>query len=159
MAKLNLNPADFENISDGAPEILPVGDYTMQIVQSDLRDTKAGDGQYLWLELEILGPKYMGRKYWERVNLFNKNETTVKIARKTLSNICAALGFSALPDDSEQLHFKPLKVVITHKENKMGNLETRAAYYPTGASTPAAPAAPAPAQTGAAPKPWERHKK
>ena len=159
MAKLNLNPADFENISDGAPEILPVGDYTMQIVQSDLRDTKAGDGQYLWLELEILGPKYVGRKYWERVNLFNKNETTVKIARKTLSNICAALGFSALPDDSDQLHFKPLKVVITHKENKMGNLETRAAYYPTGASTPSAPAAPTPAQTGAAPKPWERHKK
>lgn len=65
MAQLNLNPKDFEGINDSAPEILPVGEYQMQIIQSELRDTKAGDGQYLWLEFEILGPKYAGRKFWD----------------------------------------------------------------------------------------------
>jgi len=158
MALLNLNPADFENISDGAPEILPVGEYQMHIINSELRDTKMGDGQYLWLEFEILGPKYVGRKFWDRLNLFNKNETAVKIARKTLSNICSALNFSSLPNDSVQLHNKALKVVITHKENKQGKLEVRPAYYGVNApmaTETAAPAAPA----GAAPKRWERHKK
>ena len=92
MAKLNLNPADFEGINDGAPEILPVGDYTMQIVQSEMRATKAGDGEYLWLEFEILGPKYAGRKFWERLNLFNKNEATVKVAKKQLAAITAEIG-------------------------------------------------------------------
>lgn len=158
MALLNLNPADFENISDGAPEILPVGEYQMHIINSELRDTKMGDGQYLWLEFEILGPKYVGRKFWDRLNLFNKNETAVKIARKTLSNICSALNFSSLPNDSVQLHNKTLKVVITHKENKQGKLEVRPAYYGVNAPVATEMAAPA-APAGAAPKPWERHKK
>jgi hypothetical protein len=117
-----------------------------------------GDGQYLWLEFEILGPKYVGRKFWDRLNLFNKNETAVKIARKTLSNICSALNFSSLPNDSVQLHNKALKVVITHKENKQGKLEVRPAYYGVNASVATETAAPA-APAGAAPKPWERHKK
>lgn len=162
MAKISFNIAEAGELNDSAPEILPVGDYTMQITQSDLRDTKAGDGQYIWLELEILGPKYAGRRYWERLNLFNKNETAVRIAKKALGAICNAAGVSAF-EDTEQLHFKPMKVVITHKENKQGKLETRADYYPLSGAAPktAAPATAvpvAPAQA-AAPKPWERHKK
>ena len=161
MAKISFNIAEAGDLGDSAPEILPVGDYTMQVIQSDLRDTKAGDGQYIWLELEILGPKYAGRRYWERLNLFNKNETAVRIAKKALGSICNATGVAAF-EDTEQLHFKPMKVVITHKENKQGKLETRADYYPlSGAAVATAAPAPAPvaAATGAAPKPWERHKK
>lgn len=157
MAKLNLNPADFEGLNDGAPEILPVGEYTMQIVQSEMRSTKAGDGEYLWLEFEILGPKYTGRKFWERLNLFNKNEVTVKVAKKQLAAISAALNFATLPTDSDQLHFKPLKVAITHKENKQGSLETRASYLKADGAAPKAESAPA--ASASAPKPWERHKK
>jgi hypothetical protein len=95
MAMLNLNPADFEHLVDDEPEMLPVGEYQMHIINSEMRDTKMGDGQYLWLEFEILGPRYVGRRFWDRLNLFNKNETAVKIARKTLANICSALNFSS----------------------------------------------------------------
>ena len=161
MAKISFNIAEAGELKDSAPEILPVGDYTMQITQSDLRDTKAGDGQYIWLELEILGPKYVGRRYWERLNLFNKNETAVRIAKKALGAICNAVGVSAF-EDTEQLHLKPMKVVITHKENKQGKLETRADYYPLNAQTPTAAPVSAPtaaAPSAGAPKPWERHKK
>lgn len=159
MAKLNLNPSDFETGNDSAPEILPAGEYQMQIIQSEMRETKAGDGQYLWLEFEILGPKYTGRKFWERLNLLNKNEVTMKVAKKQLSAICSAISLSSFPNDSEQLHFKPIKVAITHKENKQGNLEARPTYLPLNGGA----AAPAPAAASAAPsataKPWERHKK
>lgn len=159
MAYLNLNAADFENIEDS---VLPAGEYQMQIVDSALRKTKAGDGEYLWLEFLILGPQYAGRKFWDRLNLFNKNETTVKVARKQLANICSALNFDNLPSDSVQLHGKPLRVVITHKENKMGGLDARAAYHslnPAAPATHGAPAAPPAAAGAPAPKPWEKHKK
>jgi|LauGreDrversion4_2_1035121.scaffolds.fasta_scaffold135833_2 hypothetical protein len=161
MAKLSFNVADAGDLTQNTREILPAGDYTMQIVQSDLRDTKAGDGQYIWLELEVMGPKYAGSRFWERLNLFNKSEATVKIAKKTLGNICNAVGVSVF-EDTEQLHFKPMKVTITHKENKMGGLDARAAYYPLNGATPAAAApqaAPVATASAAAPKPWERHKK
>lgn len=159
MALLNLNPADFQDISDDSSQILPVGEYQMHIINSELRDTKAGDGQYLWLEFEILGPKFAGRKFWDRLNLFNKNETAVKIARKQLASICSALNFASLPNDSVQLHNKPMKVVITHKENKQGNLETRAGYYGLNAPVASEPAATAAPAAAASAKPWERHKK
>jgi hypothetical protein len=53
--------------------------------------------------------------------------------------------------------------VIKHKENKQGALEAQVKYFPVGGTAPqrvaAAAPAPAAAPTGAAPKPWERHKK
>lgn len=163
MAKLNLNPVDFQNLE--APReysILPAGDYQMQIVQSDIRATQSGTGHYLWLEFDILkGPAPDGqRKFWDRLNIDNPNEQTKKIANQALLAISNAAGFQFPPADSEQLHFKPIKVVIKHKENKQGKLEARPSYYPVNGATPAAPtAAPAaPAATGGA-KPWERHKK
>ena len=157
MAKLNFDPADFENIDDGASDILPVGEYIMQIVKSENRLTKAGDGEYLWMELEVLGPRYTGRKFWDRLNLVNKNEVAVKVAKKKLAAIKSALNFASLPTDSEQLHFKPLKVAISHKENKQGNLEPRATYLKADGAAPKAESAPA--ASAPAPKPWERHKK
>lgn len=164
MALLNINPADFQNLE--APReysILPVGEYTMQIVQSDYRATQSGTGHYLWLEFEILkGPAPQGQtKFWDRLNIDNPNEQTRKIANQALLAISNAVGFTFPPGESEQLHFKPIKVVIKHKENKQGKLEARPSYYslngsaPAAAPTAAAPAAPA---TGGA-KPWERHKK
>ena len=97
MAKLNLNPADFQNLE--APReysILPAGEYQMQIVQSDIRATQSGTGHYLWLEFDILkGPAPDGqRKFWDRLNIDNPNEQTKKIANQAL----LAISNAVLPD-------------------------------------------------------------
>ena len=156
MAKLNLDISNIDTTDNSS--ILPVGDYQMQIVQSEIRNTKAGDGQYLWLELEILGPKYAGRKFWDRLNIINKNETAVSISKRKLASICAACGIVNTLDDSERLHFKPMRVTVKHRENKRTNeLEVDASYGSVSESAPAA--TPAPASMASAPKPWERHKK
>lgn len=159
MALINI---DLSNINtEDQSKLLPVGTYQMQIVQSEMRQTKAGDGEYLWLELEILGPKYAGRKFWERLNLFNKNEIAVNVAKKKLAKICASCGIYGTIADTQQLHFKPINVLVKHKENKKGELEHETFYgdnnvKPEKETAPAAaPAAPA----ASAPKPWEKHKK
>jgi len=66
---------------------LPNGDYLCIIVSSEMKPTKAGDGAYLELELQVLEGQYTGRKLWDRLNLNNSNETTVWIARGALSSI------------------------------------------------------------------------
>lgn len=163
MAKLNFDANAFDGVE--APQentLLPAGEYTMQIVQSDLRPTKAGTGQYLWLEFDVVsGPCAPGRKFWDRLNIFNPNDQAKKIGLSQLLAISKAVGFAFPPPDSQELHFKPVKVVIKHKENKQGALETRPSYYGLTETPRAAPAAAAPAAApaGAAPKPWERHKK
>ena len=162
MAKLNFDANAFDGVE--APQentLLPAGEYTMQIVQSDLRPTKAGTGQYLWLEFDVVsGPCAPGRKFWDRLNIENPNDQAKKIGLFQLLAISKAVGFAFPPPDSQELHFKPVKVVIKHKENKQGGLEAQPKYLPLNQAAPAsAPAAPAAASSGAAPKPWERHKK
>ena len=44
---------DASSISPADPfEPLPAGKYQAQVAQSEMRPTKAGDGQYLWLEFD-----------------------------------------------------------------------------------------------------------
>jgi hypothetical protein len=160
MAKLNLNASEFENLPVQKSEILPVGEYTMQIIKSDIRETKAGTGFYLQLEFEVLGPTEAGRHYWDRLNLKNPNADAEAIAKRQFRDIYSALGFALPPDDSEEMHFKPLRVNIRHKPNKLnGELETQARYKSAGDVAPAAPAQARPAAAAApAAKPWERKK-
>ena len=99
---------DANNVAPAAPiEILPPGDYPVQIVQSEMRDTKSGDGQMLWLEMEIIDGPARGRKLWDRLNLVNQNAQAVEIAQRTLSAICHAIGKLQV-SDSVELHLKPM---------------------------------------------------
>ena len=94
-------------------ETLPPGEYRVQIIVSELRATKAGTGQYLFMELEILDGAMVGKKLFDRLNLINPNRQAEEIAQRTLSAICHAVGRMQV-SDSEELHFKPLlaKVVV-----------------------------------------------
>ena len=92
-------------------EAIPAGKYEAVIVASEMKDTKAGDGAYLELEIEVIDGPHKGRKLWDRLNLENKNGTAVKIARSTLSSICRAVGVLE-PRDSCELHDLPLCVTV-----------------------------------------------
>ena len=71
-------------------ELLPAGKYSAQIVESEMRVTRNGMGQFLWMMLDILDGPYKGRKIFDQLNLVNPNPTTVEIAQRTLSAICHA---------------------------------------------------------------------
>lgn len=92
-------------------EVIPAGEYRVQVVQSDMKPTKNGDGQYLWLELDILDGDYANRKIFDRINLENANSQTVEIAKRVFSALCHATGVIGA-QDSEELHYKPCIAVV-----------------------------------------------
>ena len=105
MASLNF---DANNVAPSAPmEVVPPGKYLVHIINSELRSTNNGNGQMLWLELDILDEEHKNRKLWDRLNLENPNAQTVEIAQRTLSAICHATGQLQVTD-SQQLHYKPM---------------------------------------------------
>lgn len=95
-------------------EVIPAGKYLMQIVNSEMRQTKSGSGSYLLLELSIIDGAFTNRRAFEILNLDNPNEKAVEIANKTLSAICRATGQMSV-SDSEQLHHKTMLVTIKVK--------------------------------------------
>ena len=147
-----------------------IGWHPMHIVESEMKATKKGDGQYLQLVAKVLDGPFKGRPLWVRLNLVNPNQTAVDIAQRELSAICHAVGMLHI-GDSQQLHHRPFLGNVEFKPasgtNPAGNelsgykpMAGGQAPAPTStaptAATPAAPAqASAPAATSAAP-PWAR---
>lgn len=144
-------------------EVIPAGKYKVQVVDSDMKPTKDGMGQYLWLELEILEGEFTGRKLWDRLNLVNANAQAVEIAQRSLSALCRSTGQMAV-SDSEQLHLKPVVATVRvrpPRDQYEASNEIRG-YEPAGGAPTAAPvprSAPV-AAPGAAPAaaPWKQRR-
>jgi hypothetical protein len=91
--------------------ILPPGKYRAEITDSDMKPTRNGNGQYLWLELTILDGEEKGRKVFDRLNLVNANTQTAEIAQRQLSAICHAIGKLSV-SDSEELHHRAMTITV-----------------------------------------------
>ena len=86
MAQLNFKASNVE-ITPRSYEALPEGDYEMIVTKSDTKPTKAGNGHYLELEMQIVAGPFSGRRHWERLNLDNLSQQTVKIAQEQLARL------------------------------------------------------------------------
>lgn len=124
-------------------EPLPAGWYPVMITDSEFKPTKAGTGQYLQLEYQVIEGEYEGRRVWDRLNLNNPNTTAVEIAQRALSAICRAVGVLT-PSDSTELHDRPFEVKLSVKPAK-GEYEPTnevKGYRAIGGAEEAAPTAP-----------------
>jgi hypothetical protein len=96
---------------------IPAGKYLAAVVESQVKPTKSGKGEYLELTFQILEGEFSGRRLWARLNLNNPNAQTVKIARGELSAICRAVGVMT-PNDSVDLHNLPLVIKVVCRRRK-----------------------------------------
>ena len=135
---------DAANVDPNAGfELYPAGKYLVQIIASEMRPTKDGRGQYLYLELDILDGQFAGRKLFDRLNLVNDNPDTVDIAKRALSSICRATGQMQVKD-SEQLHLIPMIADVRVRPPKGQYGESNSIrYLPRNAAAPSTTAAPA----------------
>ncbi|HTD74544.1 MAG TPA: DUF669 domain-containing protein [Steroidobacteraceae bacterium] len=152
MANLGMtfNP---DEVEEDAFEPLPAGDYLAQIIESEISDTKSGNGQMLKLVFEILSGDQQSRRVWDRLNIVNANPDAQRIAQQQLKRLCDACGTGAIVD-SEELHFKPLNIRVGIRIDKTGNYgpqNTITKCWEAGSAQPAQAAKPAAAK--AAPKP------
>jgi hypothetical protein len=109
MTELNFDSTVVEPTGKFTP--IPVDDYLAVITDSEMKDTKKGDGKYLLLTYEVVDGEFKGRKIFDALNLVNSNQTTVEIAQRALSAVCRATGVLH-PKDSAELHGKPLVISV-----------------------------------------------
>jgi len=152
MADLNGFNANEVEPNDFSP--VPAGRYLAAITGSEMKATKAGNGAYLELEIEIIEGEHKGRKLWDRLNLDNPNETAVKIAQGTLSAICRAVGIMQ-PKDSAELHSLPMTVIVAiEKRQDNGEDSNRIKGYKSKNEQ----AVEAPKATSTSTAPWKKSK-
>jgi hypothetical protein len=109
MVELNFDASNIEPL--GSFEPLPLGEYTVVISSSEMKDAKTGKGQYLQLVYDVIEGEYHGRKLFDRLNIQNESAQAQEIAQRSLSSICRAVGVMH-PQNSEELHDKPFVVKV-----------------------------------------------
>lgn len=156
MSLLNFDATTINPNDDYAP--LPAGAYPVIISQSEIRDNKAGTGNYLHLEMEVQGGPFAGRKIFDNLTLAHQNPTAVSIGQRRLSQICHGVNVLQ-PKDSSDLHYKPLVAVIKIRkgDGQYGdsNEVNRYEAAPSMGAVPAHQPPPQPAQSAPAPAPWQ----
>ena len=118
-AALNFNAANVE--PDTGFDPIPAGDYTVIINDSDMKQTKSGNGYYLQCTLQVIDGPFANRLLWHRMNIQNPNQTAQDIGQRQLSALCRAVGKMQVADSAE-LHGIPFIARVTvRQDDNYGN--------------------------------------
>ena len=145
---------------NGNFEPLPAGWYSATISQSELKDTKAGNGQYIKLRYDITGPTHQGRVVFGNLNIKNASTKAEEIGRQQLGEIMRAIGLAKVTD-TDQLIGGNLGIKLVVKTGEYAGNEIKG-YKSLGVGSPAAvaPFKPVGPAAGAAPAksapPWAK---
>lgn len=113
------------------------GKYPVEIMSAQMKKTKAGDGSFLEIVVQILDGPEKGRKIWDNLNLDNPNAQAVEIALRSLAALGRSLGLTRIPD-SDLLIGKRCIACIKVKDGS-NSIRT---YEPLLAAAPVAPVPP-----------------
>jgi hypothetical protein len=100
-------------------DALEPGDYTMAILESEVKDNKKGTGKYIAVTWSVLEGKGKGRKVWQYINFLNASAVAQQIGQAELSAICRAVGKPGIKDTAE-LHNIPMRVRLGSEDDDRG---------------------------------------
>jgi hypothetical protein len=146
MSNLDFDAQSYDREPDKF-DVIPAGEYTIVIEDTEKCDTKdpSNENQYLKLTCVIQGGQYNGRKIFDNINYWNANITASTIAKNTLYDICHAINLRGM-QNHEELRFKELNAKIGIKkasgeygeQNEIKKYKTKAAISASVSVTPAA---------------------
>lgn len=136
---------------------LPAGWYTVTIGGAELKNTKAGNGQYIAVRYDVTGPTHQGRVVFGNLNIKNPNPKAEEIGRQQLGELMRAIGLARV-SDTDQLIGGNLEIKLAVRlSDEYGNSNEVKGFKSLTGSLPTAsvPAASAPATAKASP-PWAK---
>ena len=98
-------------------EPLPDGWYQASIAGAELKDTKAGTGQYLSIKYAITGPTHQGRMVFGNLNIRNPNPKAESIGLEQLRSLMVAIGVPRVTD-TDQLIGGNLSIELAIRESE-----------------------------------------
>lgn len=129
---------------------IPPGKYLLEISDSDVRPTKSGTGEYVYLVLRVVEGPHEGRLVFDRINYVNPNRQVEEIAQKALKRLCRLCGVRGELTDTQQLHFKRFEASVGIRADT-GYGEQNQVRYPDVAVTGNGKVLPDPAPIETAP--------
>jgi hypothetical protein len=76
-------------------DLLVEGEYAMQVEDAEIKETKAGTGEYISVKLKVLEGTRKGKTVYHMFNIKNPNPEAVRIGHQQLKSFMMAAGFSS----------------------------------------------------------------
>lgn len=152
------NADDFVTTNNFDP--LPDGWYNVAIAGAEVKNTKAGTGQYIAIKYTVTGPTHQGRVVFGNLNIKNPNPKAEEIGRQQLGDLMRAIGIPKIKDTDQliggnlsiKLIVKPADGQYDASNDIKGFKAISGATLPAPSATPQSAPAPAPSAT----PPWAR---
>jgi len=148
-------PIELKNLpeSDRSYDPVPPGWYAARIHSAEVKDTKAGNGQYIKIRYDIIGPAHQGRVIFGNLNIRNPNAKAEQIGRQQLGELMRAIGLAEIQDTDQLIGGTcEIKLDVQAAEGDYA-ARNEVRGWKHGGGTPAAAARPDWAKADAAPKP------
>lgn len=107
-----------EVVADGEP--IPNGEYNVVCETAELRDTKAGTGQYINLKFKVESFSYKGAVIYTMLNIKNPNEQAVKIGMGQLKRFMSVAGHGEILQELGDLEGLRCRVKTNIKTDSFG---------------------------------------
>lgn len=145
--------------SDRSYDPVPPGWYAARIHSAEVKDTKAGNGQYIKIRYDIVGPSHQGRVVFGNLNIRNPNAKAEQIGRQQLGELMRAIGLAEIQDTDQLIGGTceiKLDVQAPEGEYAARNEVRGWKHQGGGAAAPAAAMKPAPSAPAAKSPPWRK---
>lgn len=144
MAKVDWDTSENEVAAPRNFEALPKGRYLVQVDDTEMKQTRNKNGEYLEVRFVVLAPKEAkNRKLWARLNVKNPSEIAQRIGREQFNALAMAATGSIKVAKTESLHNKKLIVHVSIEKNPdTGDLNNRIDGYEKYEGAGAGPSAP-----------------
>ena len=119
---------------------LPAGWYLATIHSAEVRQTKAGNGQYIKLRYDIVGGEHASRVVFGNLNTKNASEKAQEIGRQQLGELMRAIGLPTI-QDTDQLVGGTLEIKLSVRDDPQWGVSNevkgfRAANYSAPVTAP-----------------------
>jgi hypothetical protein len=121
-------------------EPLPAGWYTAVVNGAEIKNTKAGTGQYIAVRYDITGPSHQGRVVFGNLNIKNPNPKAEEIGRQQLGELMRAIGLTTV-QDTDQLIGGQLSIKLDVRESEQYGASNDVKGYKSNGTVPVVTAA------------------
>lgn len=149
---------DLPEASTGGFEPLPAGWYSAVVKNVEIKTTKMGNGRYLAIRYDIMGPTHQGRVVFGNLNINNPNPKAEEIGRQQLGDLMRSIGIAKLTNSDQLIGGNVMIKLSITKSEQYGDSNDIKAFKPVNGAVSAPigmTSAAKPAATKAAP-PWAR---
>ena len=153
---------DVSDLPKGATEFnpLPAGWYSATISGAEVKETRAGTGEYIAIKYSITGPTHQGRVIFGNLNIKNPNVKAEEIGRQQLGDIMRAIGLARVTDTDQLIGGNLVIKLDVKDDDKYGERNEvkgfKAVLGAVSSLPTAAPAAPAAPFGAKAAPPWAK---